>query len=68
MGAAMAVGACGGPHISLRGGRIDATEAGPSVLCEPETDIEATLAAFSGAGFNQEETIALTACGHAMGG
>lgn len=68
MGVAMAIGTCGGPQIPYRGGRIDATKAGPSGVCEPETDLRTTLSAFSGAGFNQADTIALTACGHTMGG
>ncbi len=68
LGAAMAIGTCGGPSIPLRVGRIDATEAGASGVCQPETDLETTLASFSGAGFNQADTIALTACGHTMGG
>ena len=68
VGTAMAVGTCGGAPISLRGGRIDATVAGPSGVCQPETDLPTTLASFSGAGFNQADTIALTACGHTLGG
>ena len=68
LGAAMAIGTCGGPPIPLRGGRIDATEAGASGVCEPETDLQTTLAIFSGAGFDPADTIALTACGHTMGG
>ena len=68
LGAAMAIGTCGGPAIPLRVGRIDATEAGVSGVCEPETDLKTTLASFSKAGFNQADTIALTACGHTMGG
>ena len=68
MGIAMSIGACGGPQIPYRGGRIDATEAGPFGVCQPETDLKTTLSRFSGAGFNQADTIALTACGHTMGG
>ena len=68
VGTAMAVGACGGPQIPLRGGRIDATGPGETGVPEPETDIKTTLADFSGAGFNQADAIALTACGHTMGG
>ncbi|KAM0799909.1 heme peroxidase [Usnea florida] len=68
LGTAMAIGTCGGPPIQLRGGRIDATEAGASGVCQPETDLQTTLASFSGAGFNPADTIALTACGHTMGG
>ena len=68
LGTALAIGTCGGPPIPLRGGRIDATEAGASGVCQPETDLQTTFASFSGAGFNPADTIALTACGHTMGG
>lgn len=68
LGAALAIGTCGGPAIPLRVGRVDATQAGPSGVCEPETDLKTTLSSFSKAGFNQADTIALTACGHTMGG
>ena len=68
LGAVVAVGGCGGPNIPLRGGRIDATEAGSTGLCEPETDLKTTLREFSDAGFSQKDTISLTACGHTMGG
>ncbi|MCJ1225724.1 hypothetical protein MMC12_002373 [Toensbergia leucococca] len=68
LGTVMAVGACGGPHVELRGGRIDATLAGPFGVPEPETDISTTLTDFSNAGFNTGDTITLTTCGHTMGG
>ncbi|KAF7512824.1 hypothetical protein GJ744_011927 [Endocarpon pusillum] len=68
LGAAMSVGACGGPQIPLRGGRIDATGPGASGVPEPESDVKTTLGHFSGAGFSQEDAISLTACGHTMGG
>ncbi|KAF6236205.1 hypothetical protein HO173_005835 [Letharia columbiana] len=68
LGTVMAVGACGGPHIEMKGGRIDATAAGPSGVPEPETDLQDTLDDFSNAGFNTDDTITLTACGHSMGG
>ena len=68
LGAAISVGACGGPQIPLRGGRIDATGPGASGVPEPKSDVKTTLTHFSGAGFNQEDAIALTACGHTMGG
>lgn len=64
----MAVGACGGPHIVMKGGRIDATAAGPTGVPEPETNIQDTLNDFSNAGFNTDDGITLTACGHTMGG
>lgn len=68
LGTVMAVGACGGPHIEMKGGRIDATAAGPPGVPEPETDIEDTLTDFSNAGFVTDDAITLTACGHTMGG
>ena len=63
-----AVGACGGPIIPLRGGRIDATKAGPLGVPLPESDIETTLHEMSSSGFDQSDAIALTACGHTLGG
>ena len=68
LGVAMSVGACGGPQIPFRGGRIDATGPGPFGVPEPETDVKTTLADFSRAGLSQEDAIGLTACGHTMGG
>lgn len=68
LGVVTAVGNCGGPHIPMRGNRIDATVAGPSGVPEPETDLQTTLVDFSNAGFNEDDTIALTTCGHTMGG
>ena len=67
-GVAISIGACGGPSIPLRGGRTDAIGPGPFGVPEPETDIQTTLAEFSSAGFSQEDSIALTACRHTMGG
>ena len=68
VGAAMAMGTCGGAPVALRGGRIDATGPGRQGVPEPETDIRTTLADMARAGFNQEDAIALTVCGHTMGG
>jgi len=61
-GLVASVSTCGGSDtgIPLRVGRIDATEAGPSGVPEPTTDLETTLAQFTSAGFSQSETIALT--------
>ena len=64
----MAVGACGGPHVEFRAGRIDATSAGGTGTPQPETDIQDTLTFASNAGFNTDDFIALTVCGHSMGG
>ncbi|MCJ1466608.1 hypothetical protein MMC07_005228 [Pseudocyphellaria aurata] len=68
LGAVISIKSCGGPYVPLRGGRVDATEAGPFGVCEPETPLDTTLSKFAAAGFNQADTIALTACGHSMGG
>jgi Peroxidase len=63
----MAVGNCGGPQIPLRGGRIDATGPGPFGVPAPDTDLKTTLSFFATSGFNQVDSIGLTACGHTMG-
>lgn len=68
LGNVMAVAACGGPHIPMKGGRTDATAAGPSGVPEPETSLQDTLDELSTAGFNTDDIIELTACGHSMGG
>lgn len=44
----------------VRTGRIDATEAGPSGVPAPDTDLETTLARFEAAGFDQSDTISAT--------
>ncbi|KAJ3895920.1 heme peroxidase [Lentinula edodes] len=63
------VGVCSSPniHIPLRGGRVDASEGGTFGVPEPETDIQTTLNQFAQAGFNQQDAIGLTACGHTLG-
>ncbi|KAJ6483325.1 heme peroxidase [Mycena sanguinolenta] len=63
-----AVIGCGGPVIPFRGGRIDATEAGPATVPEPQQDLESHIASFEAQGFNQTEMIMLVACGHSLGG
>ena len=68
LGVVAAVGKCGGPNVPYRGGRIDATEQGPTGVCLPEDNLQTLLGHFATAGFNQQDTIALTACGHSMGG
>ncbi|KAJ6472542.1 heme peroxidase [Mycena sanguinolenta] len=68
MGAIQAVIGCGGPVIPYRGGRIDATEAGPATVPQPEQDLDSHIASFKAQGFNETEMIALVACGHSLGG
>ncbi|KAF7342732.1 Peroxidase [Mycena sanguinolenta] len=68
MGAINAVIGCGGPVIPYRGGRVDATEAGPATVPEPQQDLASHIASFQAQGFNQTEMIMLVACGHSLGG
>ncbi|KAF7368145.1 Peroxidase [Mycena sanguinolenta] len=68
MGAINAVIDCGGPVIPFRGGRIDATVAGPATVPEPQQDLASHIASFKAQGFNQTEMIMLVACGHSLGG
>ncbi|KAF7363106.1 Peroxidase [Mycena venus] len=68
MGAINAVVGCGGPVIPFRGGRIDATEAGPATVPEPQQDLASHIASFKAQGFTETEMISLVACGHSLGG
>ncbi|KAJ7454330.1 heme peroxidase [Mycena galericulata] len=68
MGALNAVIGCGGPVIPYRGGRLDATEAGPATVPEPQQDLASHIASFKRQGFNETEMIGLVACGHSLGG
>ncbi|PBK67169.1 heme peroxidase [Armillaria solidipes] len=63
-----AVGSCGGPRIAMRGGRIDATSAGPAGVPEPTDDLDTIVAQFASAGFSTSEMIQMVACGHTLGG
>ncbi|KAF6763410.1 heme peroxidase [Ephemerocybe angulata] len=58
----------GGPLIPFRGGRIDATEAGPAGVPEPTQTLEEHTEKFRKQGFNKTEMIELVACGHTLGG
>ncbi|KAF4965526.1 hypothetical protein FSARC_6706 [Fusarium sarcochroum] len=68
LGVATASGACGGPKIKLRGGRVDAIKAGPAGVPEPSTNLADTTATFAKAGFSKQDMIAMVACGHTLGG
>ena len=70
LGAIMAVRSCGGAEMSipLRVGRVDATQAGPAGVPQPQDDLATHIADFKRQGFNVTEMIALVACGHTIGG
>lgn len=70
MGAISAVYGCsrGSVTIPFRGGRIDATEAGPVGVPLPQEDLSTHTASFARQGFNVSEMIGLVACGHTLGG
>lgn len=64
----MSIGLCGGQRVPYRSGRVDALQADPTVgVPAPETNLEETLVFFERAGFDQTDSIGLTACGHTMG-
>lgn len=67
LGTVTSLANCGGLFVPYRGGRVDATSAGPLGVPEPETDLEETLAEFANAGFDAPDAIGLTACGHSLG-
>lgn len=70
LGAQMALGSCtdGRLQVPFRGGRIDATEAGPPGVPEPQQDLKSHIESFKKQGFNVTEMIGLVACGHSLGG
>ncbi|CAH0041659.1 unnamed protein product [Clonostachys rhizophaga] len=68
LGLVASVASCGGPEVPLRLGRIDATEAGPLGVPEPQDSLETIQADFDRMGLTTEEMIALVACGHTLGG
>lgn len=66
----LACQACSDGQVDFpyRYGRIDAREAGPPGVPEPQDDIDSMTAAFQRAGFSKTEMIGLVACGHSIGG
>ncbi|GAW08282.1 l-ascorbate oxidase [Lentinula edodes] len=68
LGAVLAVAGCGGPLIPFSAGRVDATEAGPATVPEPQQDLASHTEAFRHQGFTPTEMIGLVACGHTLGG
>ncbi|KAJ6522481.1 heme peroxidase, partial [Mycena capillaripes] len=68
LGPIIAIENCGGPEIAFRGGRVDAAEANPPGVPQPDQDLSAHIAAFARQGFTQTDMISLVACGHTFGG
>lgn len=68
LGTYTAVRSCGGLPIPIRPGRIDTTIKGENGAPQPGDGITIFLTRFGRMGFNQTEMIALTACGHTLGG
>lgn len=68
LGVYSSVRACGGPIIPMRGGRIDATQAGPIGVPQPQNPIGTFINQFARMGFNTTEMIQMTVCGHTLGG
>lgn len=62
------IASCGGPRVPLRTGRIDATSAGPAGAIRPSDTLDSMTSAFARAGFDTSDMIAMTACGHTLGG
>ncbi|KAH6645225.1 WSC domain-containing protein [Truncatella angustata] len=68
MSVVIATGSCGGLAIPFRAGRIDAAEAGPVGVPEPQQDLTTHINRFATAGFNISDMITMVACGHTLGG
>ncbi|MCJ1402847.1 hypothetical protein MMC11_006068 [Xylographa trunciseda] len=68
MGVYTAVRTCGGLPVPIRTGRIDATAAGPPGVPLPQNSLYTFEQQFLRTGFNTTEMIAVTACGHTIGG
>ena len=68
LGVYTSVRSCGGPVVSIRTGRIDATEAGALGVPQPQNSAYTFMLQFERLGFSVEEMIQVTACGHTIGG
>jgi hypothetical protein len=68
LGVYTSVRSCGGPAVPIRVGRIDATQAGPVGVPQPQNSVYTFQQQFLRMGFNTEEMIQVTACGHTIGG
>jgi Peroxidase len=63
-----AVRSCSGPIVPIQAGRADATVAGPIGVPVPENSAFTFEQQFQRTGFTTSEMIAMTACGHTVGG
>lgn len=63
-----AVRSCGGPIVTIRAGRIDATVAGPMGVPIPQNPVGVFENQFARTGFTPQDMIEMTACGHTVGG
>ncbi|KAF1988457.1 class II peroxidase [Aulographum hederae CBS 113979] len=68
LGVYTSVRGCGGPVVPIKPGRIDASESGPSGVPLPQNSFGTFQNQFARIGFNTSEMIAVTACGHTIGG
>jgi hypothetical protein len=68
LGVYTAVRSCGGPVVSIRTGRKDATGSGPTGVPLPQNSVGTFKNQFLRVGFNTSEMIAVTTCGHTLGG
>jgi catalase (peroxidase I) len=68
LGAVFAVATCGGPIVPFRGGRVETWTAGGFGTPQPQQDLDTLTESFRKQGFSRSQMIALTACGHTIGG
>lgn len=68
LGVYASVRGCGGPIVPMRGGRVDATVAGPLGVPQPQNGRGVFSNQFARMGFNVTDMIQMTACGHTIGG
>ncbi|KAF9530746.1 heme peroxidase [Crepidotus variabilis] len=69
MGAIFGMSSCGGQNIlPYGGGRVDAQKAGRCGVPVVEQSVDQFTEAFRHLGLNSSQAIALTVCGHALGG
>ena len=68
LGVYASVRACGGPVVPMRGGRVDATQAGPLGVPQPQNGQATFKNQFARMGLSTVDMIQMVACGHTLGG